>query len=232
MPRPSGGKEIKMAKKFIVLGLGSFGFSVAQTLFEEGNDVIAMDMDNELAQKIRPYCTQAIIGDATQKDMLATLGLDEMDAVVINMGDHTSAATLVTLFAKELGAKRIVVKASDGDHGKILRKVGATQVIYPEIDMAVKVARNLSTPDVLDYFPMTGEYIIAEIAPVAEFVGKTLAELKLRSQYNVNVIGIKELVPENFVLVPAADFTIKDSDVLLVIGTRDDIKRIKQLNLK
>ena len=230
MPRPSGGKEIKMAKKFAVLGLGSFGFSVAQTLFEEGNDVIALDMDTELAQKIRPYCSQAIIGDATQKDMLATLGLDEMDAVVINMGDKTSAATLVTLFVKELGAKKIVVKASGGDHGKILRKVGATRVIYPEIDMAVKVARNLSTPDVLDYFPMTGDYIIAEIAPVEEFVGKTLAELKLRSQYNVNVIGIKEFVPENFVLVPAADFTVKDSDVLLVIGTRDDIKRIKQLN--
>ena len=230
MPRPAEGKEIEMAKKFTVLGLGSFGFSVAQTLFEEGNEVIALDMDNDLAQKIRPYCSQAIIGDATQKDMLATLGLDEMDAVVINMGDKTSAATLVTLFVKELGAKKIVVKASDGDHGKILRKVGATQVIYPEIDMAVKVARNLSTPDVLDYFPMTGDYIIAEIAPVVEFVGKTLAELKLRSQYNVNVIGIKEFIPENFVLVPAADFTIKDSDVLLVIGTREDIKRIKQLN--
>ena len=221
-----------MAKRFTVLGLGSFGFSVAQTLFEEGNDVIALDMDQDLAQKIRPYCSQAIIGDATQKEMLATLGLDEMDAVIISMGDNPSAATLVTLFVKELGAKRIVVKASDADHGKILRKVGATQVIFPEMDMAVKVARNLSTPDVLDYFPMTGDYIIAEIAPVSEFVGKTLSELKLRSKYNVNVIGIKEFVPENFVLVPAADFTIKDSDVLLVIGTRDDIKKIKELSSK
>jgi trk system potassium uptake protein TrkA len=219
-----------MAKRFAVLGLGSFGFSVAQTLFEEGHDVIALDIDNDLAQKIRPYCSQAIIGDATQKEMLATLGLDEMDAVVISMGGSASSATLVTLFAKELGAKRIVVKASDADHGKILRKVGATQVIFPEMDMAVKVARNLSTPDVLDYFPMSGEYIIAEIAPVKDFVGKTLAQLKLRAQYNVNVIGIKEFVPENFVLVPPADFTIKDSDVLLVIGTREDIKKIKQLN--
>ncbi len=219
-----------MAKKFAVLGLGSFGFSVAQTLFEEGHDVIALDIDNDLAQKIRPFCSQAIIGDATQKDMLATLGLDEMDAVVVSMGGNASAATLVTLFVKELGAKRIVVKASNSDHGKILRKVGATQVIFPEMDMAVKVARNLSTPDVLDYFPMTGDYIIAEIAPVEDFVGKTLSELKLRSSYNVNVIGIKEFVPENFVLVPPANFTIKDSDVLLVIGTREDIKKIKELN--
>ena len=218
-----------MAKRFAVLGLGSFGFSVAQTLFEEGNDVIALDVDNDLAQKIRPFCSQAIIGDATQKDMLATLGLDEMDAVVVSLGGNASSSTLVTLFVKELGAKRIVVKASNGDHGKILRKVGATQVIFPEMDMAIKVARNLSTPDVLDYFPMTGEYVIAEIAPVEDFVGKTLAELKLRSQYNVNVIGIKEFIPENFIVVPPADFIIKDSDVLLVIGTRDDIKRIKEL---
>jgi trk system potassium uptake protein TrkA len=218
-----------MAKRFTVLGLGSFGFSIAKTLFEEGHDVIALDQDNDLVMKIRPFCSQAIIGDATQKEMLATLGLDEMDAVVINMGDNASASTLVTLFVKELGANRIVVKASNIDHGKILRKVGATQVIFPEMDMAVKVARNLSTPDVLDYFPMTGDYIIAEIAPVQEFVGKTLAELKLRSQYNVNVIGIKEFVPENFVLVPPADFTIKDSDVLLVIGTRSDIGKIRQL---
>jgi len=219
-----------MAKRFTVLGLGSFGFSVAKTLFEEGHDVIALDIDSELAQKIRPYCSQSIIGDATQKEMLATLGLDEMDAVVISMGDNSSAATLVTLYVKELEARRIVVKASDADHGKILKKVGATQVIYPEIDMAVKVAKNLSSPDVLDFFPMTGEYVIAEVAPVEEFVGKTLAELKLRSEYNVNVIGIKELVPENFVLIPPADFTIKDSDILLIIGTRQDIKKIGQIN--
>ncbi len=219
-----------MAKKFTVLGLGSFGFNVARTLFEEGHDVIALDRDNDLVLKIQPFSSQAIIGDATQKEMLATLGLDEMDAVVVSMGDNASASTLATFYVKELGAKKIVVKASNTDHGKILRKVGATQVIFPEMDMAVKVARNLSTPDVLDYFPMTGDYIIAEIAPVQEFVGKTLAELKLRSQYNVNVIGIKEFIPENFVLVPAADFTIKDSDVLLVIGTRDDIKKIKQLS--
>jgi trk system potassium uptake protein TrkA len=219
-----------MAKKFAVLGLGSFGFSVAQTLDEEGHDVIALDMDNDLAQKIRPFCSQAIIGDATQKEMLATLGLAEMDAVIISMGDNASAATLVTLYVKELGAKRIVVKASDADHGKILRKVGATQVIFPEMDMAVKVAKNLSTPDVLDFFPMTGEHVIAEIAPVQEFVGKTLAELKLRAQYNINVIGIKELIPENFIAVPPADFMIKDSDVLLVIGTRNNLKKIKALN--
>lgn len=218
-----------MAKRFAVIGLGSFGFNVAKTLFEEGHEVLAIDLNEDTVQRVRQHATQAIIADATQREMLSTLGLEDMDAVVISMGDDANASTLITLYMRELKVKRVVVKANNEDHGKILRKVGATDVIFPEKDMAQKVARSLSTPDVLDYFPMTGDYLIAEIAPVPEFVGKTLTELKLRTKYNIDVIGIRELIPENFVLVPRADFMIKDSDVLLVIGTRNDIKKIKQL---
>lgn len=218
-----------MAKKYATIGLGNFGFYVTKTLFEEGHDVIAVDKNEERIQMIRPYCSQAILGDATQKDMIRALGLEEMDAIVVSMGGDANAATLITLYLKELEGKRIVVKATNEDHGKILEKVGATDIIYPEKDMAVKVARSLSTPDVLDYVPMSGDYIIAEIAPVEAFVGKSLAELQLRSKYNINVIGIKELVPENFVLVPPANFVIKHSDVMLVIGKRDDITKIKKL---
>jgi len=218
-----------MAKKYATIGLGNFGFYVTRTLFEEGHDVIAVDKNEDKVQKIQPYCSQAIMGDATQKELITTLGLEEMDAVIVSMGGNANAATLITLYLKELKAKRIVVKATNEDHGKILQRVGATDVIYPEKDMAVKVARSLSTPDVLDYFPMSGDYIIAEIAPVVPFVGKNLAELQLRTKFGINVIGIKQLVPENFVIVPPADFVIKDSDVLLVIGTRDDIKKIKNL---
>lgn len=218
-----------MAKRFAVIGLGSFGFNVAKTLFEEGHEVLAIDINEDTVQRVRQHATQAIIADATQKEMLSTLGLEEMDAVVVSMGDDANASTLITLYVREFKVKRVVVKANNEDHGKILRKVGATDVIFPEKDMAVKVARSLSTPNVLDYFPMTGDYLIAEIAPVSEFVGKTLAELQLRTKYSIDVIGIRQLVPESFVLVPRADFMIKDSDVLLVIGTRDDIKKIKQL---
>ena len=218
-----------MPSKYATIGLGNFGFYVTRTLFEEGHDVIAVDMDEDRVQKIRPYCSQAILGDATQKDMVKTLGLEEMDAVIVSMGGNADAATLITLYLKEFGVKRIVVKATNEDHGKILSKVGATDVISPEKDMAIKVARSLTTPDILDYVPMSGDYIIAEIAPIDAFVGKSLAELQLRSKYNINVIGIKELVPENFILVPPANFVIKHSDVLLVIGKREDIKEVKKL---
>jgi trk system potassium uptake protein TrkA len=216
-----------MAHKYATIGLGNFGFYITRTLFEEGHDVIAIDLDDERVQRIRPYCSQAILGDATQKDLLKSLGLDDVDAVIVGMGDNTNAATLITLYLKELEVKRIVVKASNEDHGKILAKVGATDIIYPEKDMAVKVARGLSTPDVLDYIAMSGDYIIAEIAPVAPFVGKSLADLQLRTKFNINVIGIKELVPENFIFVPPANFVIKHSDILLVIGKREDINKIR-----
>lgn len=216
-----------MANKYAAIGLGNFGFYITRTLFEEGHDVIAVDKDEDRIQKIRPYCSQAILGDATLKDMIKAIGLEEMDAVVVSMGGNANAATLITLYLKELEVKRIVVKATNEDHGKILEKVGATDIIYPEKDMAVKVARSLSAPDVLDYIAMSGDYIIAEIAPIGLFVGKSLADLDLRSKYSINVIGIKELVPENFVFVPPANFVIKHSDVLLVIGKREDINKIR-----
>ncbi len=221
-----------MAKKFATLGLGNFGFFLTKTLFEEGNDVVAVDRSEDRIQKIRPHCSQAILGDVTQKELINTLGLEEMDAVIISMGGNANAATLVTLYLRELKVKRIVARATDEDHGKILFRVGATDVIHPEKDMAVKVARSLSTPDMLDYFPMSGDYLIAEIAPIEAFVGKSLAELQLRSKFNINVVGIKELVPENFLLVPSADFVIKDSDILLVIGKRNDISKLKKMKVE
>jgi len=221
-----------MSKKYVTIGLGNFGFNVTKTLFEEGHDVIAVDFDEDAIQHVQPYCTQAMLADATQKEMLRTLGLEDMDAAIVSMGDNENAATLITLYLKELGARRIVVKAGTEDHGRILSKVGATDVIYPEKDMAIKVARSLSTPDVLDYIPMSGDFLIAEIAPLEVFVGKSLAELQLRSRYGITVIGIKELVPENFILVPPASFVIKHSDILIVIGKRVDIQKIKTLKEK
>ena len=218
-----------MAHKYAVIGLGNFGFYVTRTLFEEGHDVIAIDRDDERIQKVRPYCSQAILGDVTQKDMVKTLGLEEMEAVIVSMGGDANAATLATLYVRELGVPRILVKATNEDHGKILGKVGATDVIYPEKDMAIKTARSLSQPDILDYFPMSGEFMLAEIAPVDAFVGKSLAELQLRTRFNINVIGIKELVPENFILVPPASFTIKHSDIMVVMGHRDDIDKLEGL---
>lgn len=216
-------------KRFAVIGLGKFGFHVAKALFEAGNEVVAVDQDKNKIQEIDPFCTEAIVMDATDKERLNALGLENMDSVIISAGTKISNSILICLHLQEIGIKKILAKATDDDHAKILKKVGATEIIRPEMAMAVRVARSLSTPNILDFIPLAEDYNLLQVDPPRAFIGKTLKELNLRAKYNVYVIAIKELVPENFVLVPPAGFLIKDSDVLIILGKEQDISRIKEL---
>jgi trk system potassium uptake protein len=216
-------------KRFAVIGLGNFGFHVAKALFEAGNEVVAVDQDKNRIQEIDPYCTEAIVMDATDKDRLNALGLENMDSVIISAGSKISNSILICLHLQEMGIKKILAKALDDDHAKILKKVGATEIIRPEMAMAVRIARSLSTPNVLDFIPLAEDYNLLQVDPPRAFIGRTLKELNLRAKYNVYVIAIKELVPENFVLVPPAGFLIKDSDVLIILGKEQDLAKIKEL---
>ncbi len=216
-------------KKFAVIGLGKFGFHVAKALFEDGNEVIAIDQDRNRIQEIDPYCTEAIVMDATDKERLKALGLENMDSVVLSAGSKISNSILICLHLQEIGVKKILAKALDDDHAKILKKIGATEIIRPEMAMAVRVARGLSTPNILDFIPLAEDYNLLQVDPPRAFIGKTLRDLDLKARYNVFVIAIKELVPENFVLVPPASFLIKDSDVLILLGKEQDISKIKEL---
>jgi trk system potassium uptake protein len=217
-------------KRFAVIGLGKFGFHVAKTLYEEGNEVVAIDLDQNLVQDVDPFCTEAIVLDAREKERLKSLGLEDMDGVVVSIGHDISTSVLVTLYLQEIGVQRILVKAVDEDHGKILTKVGATEVIHPEKAMAMKVAQGLSRPNILDFIPLLEDYNLLQIAPPRAFIGKTLQQLNLRARYNVHVIAIEEVISENIVLVPPAEFVIKDSDVLIMLGKVADIRKIKDLN--
>ena len=216
-------------KRFAVIGLGKFGFHVAKALFEAGNEVVAVDQDKNRIQEIDPFCTEAIVMDATDKERLNALGLENMDSVIISAGTKISNSILICLHLQEMGIKKILAKALDDDHAKILKKVGATEIIRPEMAMAVRVARSLSTPNILDFIPLAEDYNLMQVDPPRAFIGKTLKELNLRAKYNVYVIAIKELVPENFVLVPPAGFLIKDSDVLMILGKEQDLSKIKEL---
>jgi len=147
--------------------------------------------------------------------------------VIISFGEDLAASTLTTLHLKEMKVKNIIVKAPNEDHKHVLEKVGASEVIIPEKEMADKVAKSLISPNVLDYLPLSGDYTISEIAPPANFVGKTIGELRLRSRFHVEVIAVREIIPEGIKMVPRADFVIKDSDVLVVIGREQDVQKIK-----
>lgn len=211
--------------RYCVIGLGNFGFHVARTLYAEGHEVVAIDQDREKVQRVQEYTTYAIQGDAASKEFLKGQGIHEMDAVVLSTGERSHLSTLITLYLKELGVSRILVKALDEDHGRILEKVGASDIIFPEKDMAVRTAKGLGTPNVLEFIPLAEDYSITEAAPPVHFIGKSLIDLDLRRKYSVTIIGIKDVLTDTFIAVPPPTHVIKDSDLLIFIGKSEDVER-------
>jgi trk system potassium uptake protein TrkA len=214
-------------KRVIVIGLGIFGFNIAKDLYENGIEVIAIDKNKDVIQKIKDFSTKAILADGTDKEVMESIGIQEDDVVIISFGENLAASTLITLHLKEMKVKNIIVKAPNEDHKHVLEKVGATEVIIPERMMADKLAKSLISPNILDYIPLSEDYTISEIIPPASFMGKTIGELHLRTKYHIEVIAVREMLPERLTMVPRAEFVLKDSDVLVVIGKEKDIQKIK-----
>lgn len=213
--------------RIIVIGLGIFGSNIVKDLFESGFEVIAIDKNKEAIQNIRDYSTKAIVADGMDKEIMNAIGIHEDDTVIISFGEDLAASTLITLYLKQLGVKNIIVKAPNDEHQLILEKVGATDVIIPEKEIARKVAKSLISPNVLDYLPLSDDYMIFEMAPPNSFLGKTIAELQLRGKYHIEVIAIRDIISDRIHMVPQADFVIKDGEVLVVVGKEKDIQKIK-----
>jgi trk system potassium uptake protein TrkA len=214
-------------RKFVVIGLGNFGFYLAKSLTEEGKEVVGMDRNKERVQRLQEFCSYAVVGDATDKSILESIGIGKDDAAILSLGDNISASVLVTLYLKDLDIKNIHVKIISEDHGRALERIGATEVIFPERDLAKKLAKSLSSPNLIDFLPLTDEYNIVEIAPPKKFIGKTLAELELRSKYNISILAVRGLVPEKITMNPGGSFSVKDSDILIALGKPEDVEKIK-----
>ncbi len=213
-------------KRVVVVGLGIFGFNIAKDLYENGIEVIAIDKNKDVVQKIKDFSTKAILADGTDKEVMEAIGIQEEDIVIISFGENLAASTLITLHLREMKVRNIIVKAPNEDHKRVLEKVGATEVIIPEREMADKVAKSIISPNILDYIPLSEDYTISEIVPPSSFMGKTIGELHLRSKHHIEVIAVRETLPERLTMVPRAEFVIKDSDVLVVIGKEKDIQKI------
>ncbi len=214
-------------KRAVVIGLGIFGYNIARTLFESGFEVVAIDKNKDIIQKIRDHSTKAILADGTDQEIMDEIGIGEDDIAIISFGEDLAAATLITLHLKQMKVKNIIVKAPNEEHKLILEKVGATEVVIPEMDMAKKVAKSLVSPNMMDYIPLSEDYIISEMAPPNSFLGKTIRELGLRAKYSIEVIAVRDVLSESVHMVPQADFVIKDGEVLVVIGKETDINKIK-----
>ena len=216
---------------FVVIGIGNFGYYTAKHLYELGSEVMVIDSDKERIQSIKDEVSRAVIADATDREVLERLGVPDVDVAVVSVGDRLDTSILITLYLKEMGVKEVVVKAVTEDHGKILEKIGASSVIFPERDSGVRLANSLSSSNVIEHLPLSEGYSILEIAASAKLVGKTLKELRLRNRFGIQVIAIKELVPDRMHMPPDPDFVIKDSDMLIVVGQDESLESLKKLTL-
>ncbi len=212
-------------KQFVVIGLGRFGSSVATTLAENGYDVLAIDKDPERVQALANVVTHAVEADATDEEALKTLGVRNFDVAVVSIGDNVSANILCTLILKELEVPYVIVKAPDRLHGKVLTKVGADRVVYPERDMGARIAHNLISSNVLDYIEFAPEYGVIEIIATDKMIGKTLKELEFRSKFNVNVMAIKR--GQDLHISPGANDKILEGDRLVLMGKNESLENMR-----
>ncbi len=211
-------------KDFLVIGLGRFGESVARSLVERGHEVLAIDLDEDLVRELSPVVTHAVQANATDENALESLGARNFDVAIVAIGDNVYANTLVTLMLKEMGLPCVISKAKSKIHGKILKKVGADRVVFPEWDMGNRLANSLLTANVQDYLGLAPNYSIMEIKAQKSWIGKTLAELNFRSRFGVNVVAI--LKNSDINLSPIAEDEIIEGDILVVIGHNDDLERM------
>lgn len=210
--------------RFAVIGLGKFGGAVARSLYEKGHDVIGIDSGRERVQDLRDEATQAIVADCTDQDSLKALGIEDADAVIVSLGERMDASTLVTLYLKELGVKKIVVKAVSEDHGKILALIGATEIVHPERDSAMRVATALGAKSILEYLPIGVGFSLVEMLSPPQFRGKTLAELQIRATYHVLVVAVKN--GDRLDLVPGGSYEVREGDILVAIGRNEDLAQL------
>ena len=218
-----------LKKEFVVIGLGRFGGSIVKELIELNADVMAIDISSERVDDYASIATQAVIADTTDESVLRSLGIRNFEHVIVAIGEDIQASILTTLMLKEIGVKKITVKAQNDYHEKVLRKIGADQVVHPERDMGIRIANNMVSNNILDYLELSEEYSIAEIMANEKLVGFTLVELNIRAKYGINIVAIKRA---NHILVsPQAIEKIEFEDVLIVIGSDADIHRFEKKEL-
>jgi trk system potassium uptake protein TrkA len=214
--------------RYAVIGLGKFGSTVVRSLHERGHEVIAIDRDRARVQDVRDSATQAIEADSTDQETLRALGIRDADAVVVSLGERMDASILVTLYLRELGVRKIVVKAVSEDHGKVLHLIGATEIVHPERDTARRVARGLGLRSIVEYLPLAADTSLVEAHVPPEFVGRTLAELDIRRRYQVLVVAIKR--GDGLLLATGGDERLQSADVLVLVGRDKDLDEMGRLS--
>ncbi|MGM7719680.1 TrkA family potassium uptake protein [uncultured Metabacillus sp.] len=208
-------------KQYAVIGLGRFGTSIARRLNEAGQEVLGIDINEERVEDAELYVTHAVVADSTEEKALTSIGIRNFDCVIVAIGDDMQSSILTVMLLKDLGVKKVIAKALSKRHGKVLERIGADWIIYPERDMGERVANQLLSPNMLNYIELSKEYNIEEIMIPSKMAEKSLKELNIRAKYNVSVIAIVR--EEEIIISPSPDMTLNKGDLLVVIGNRDDL---------
>jgi len=216
-------------RQFAVIGLGNFGTALATRLAELGCPVLVIDSAEPAVEAVRDRVTQSVVADALDRRVLDAVGISDVDCAIVSLGDRIDTSILLTLYLKELGIKEIVVKAVSEDHKRALEILGATSVILPEKDTAIRTAYALANPNIVDHVPLAQGFSILEVNAPESFVGKSLAELEIRTKYNIEVVAIKGPAgPQGegrVAVIPSAEYRLKANDILVVIASDEAMER-------
>ncbi len=213
-------------KSYIVIGLGRFGTEMAVKLYECGEEVLAIDLNDQAVDKIADRVTRAVAADARDRDVLDRLGAESFDRAIVAIGSDLAASALITMNLKELGVPFIVCKAHDSAHREILKKLGADRIVIPEWEMADKLALGLTHAGVMEYIDLSGEFGIVEMQPIDSWLGKTIRSLEIRSRYGTNVIAVRR---GDSIQIPADIDTPLDANcVLVMLGSYDMLEKLKR----
>lgn len=212
---------------FAVIGIGRFGSAVVRTLFEMGHHVLAMDRHEDALRRVADFSTHAVQIDSTDSEALRAVGITNFDAVIVAIGAGVQESILTTLILKEIGCKRVVSKAVDELQGRVLEKVGADQVVYPERDSAVRLARSLASRNVVDLLELSPGFMVEEVSVSPKVQGRTLADLDLRTRTGVNVLLIKR--DSQILVTPSGETQLQQGDVLVVVGDKAQLTRLESV---
>lgn len=214
-----------MKKQVLIIGVGRFGASLATTFFSMGHDVLAVDQDEKRVQAISAHITHAVQADATDEAVLKELGVNNFDVAIVTIGEAIQNSVLSTILLKKLGVPYVIARAGNDLHGSILEKIGADKVVYPELEMGMRVAHGFAMRDVQDYIPVAPAYGVSKVAALPEFVGKTLSELEFgrSGKWGLAVLLIQR--GKNVIVTPDRAETVREGDVLILAGSDDKLEQ-------
>ncbi|MGZ9585320.1 potassium channel family protein [Paenibacillus marinisediminis] len=213
-------------QQYAVIGMGRFGSSLAEELMKLGHQVLGIDKDEEVIDEMNNVVTHAVVADATDEEVLRSLGIRNFDCVVVAIGNDIQTSILVSIQVKELGVKKVVAKALSDLHGRVLERLGVDRIIYPERDMGIRVAHHLVSPNLLDYIELSKDYTIAELNVPSCLNGITLRELNSRVRFGCSIVALNK--SNGIIVAPTADDVLTENDVMVMIGTNLQIEQFEE----